>query len=69
MPIGLKAKMQGKFTTFRHQIKPLKLWNWLEYFQVALINQNYIDEEMEGRLNSQMACFSLVQSFFFPCAI
>jgi hypothetical protein len=38
----------------------------LKYFQMALINQNYIDEEMAGRLNSQIACFHLVQSFFLP---
>ena len=33
---------------------------------MALINQNYIDEEMEGSLNSQIACLHLVQSFSLP---
>jgi len=41
----------------------------LKYFQMALRSQNYIDEEMEGRLNSPIACFHLVQFFLPMCYI
>jgi hypothetical protein len=56
------TRMQGKLTTRKYVIDPLKMWHSKNKLGKRVTNQNFICEEIKSRLNLSNVCYHSVQN-------